>query len=333
MLAEGSSPPCPRCGAPRAQAPECPRCGVYYAKADARAARAAAVTREPPPSLPPLELERPAHLPEELRTWSGDAEDAQLERRIRLFALPGVLILMWALHSTGLGHSLLRIFFSMWIHELGHAVTAWLTGYTAVPGPWATSLSEVRSPFFSVLLAAGLGALAYRGWRRGHRPTLVAGLTLLGLQFVGTVLVRGGMARSLITFGGDGGCLVLGTLLMCTLYAGKDSSLRRGGLRWGLLVIGAAAFTDAFKVWWDSSRDRGELPFGRIEGVGLSDASRLIEWFGWSVESLISRYLGLGWACLAVLALVYGAGVRSSVVPCATSSPGRGGAPPGGPLA
>lgn len=312
MLAEGSSSHCPRCGAPRAQAPECPRCGVYYAKAEARAAQATAVTQEPPPSLPPLELERPPHLPEEKRTWSGDAEDAQLERKIRLFAIPVVLVLMWVLHSTGLGHTLLRIFLSMWIHELGHAVTAWLTGYAAIPGPWATSISEVRSPSFSVVLAAGLGALTYRGWKLRHRPTLMAGITLLCLQFVGTVLVRGGMARSLITFGGDGGCMVLGTLLMTTLYAGKDSHLHRGWLRWGFLVIGAAAFTDAFKVWWDSSRDRGELPFGRIEGVGLSDASRLIEWFGWSVESLISRYLRLGWTCLAVLALVYGAGVRSS---------------------
>ncbi|HYI01540.1 hypothetical protein [Hyalangium sp.] len=308
MSTESPSSSCPRCGAPRAPAPECPRCGIYYAKAEARAAQAAATVAAPPAFLP-LEPERPPHLPAEALTWNEDAEDAQLELKIRLFAIPAALLLTWVLHSTGMGHSLLRIFLSMWIHELGHAVTAWLTGYTAFPGPWATSIAEVRSPSFSVLLAAGLGALTYRGWKLRHRPTLIAGITLLCLQLVGTVLVRGGMARSFITFGGDGGCLVLGTLLMLTLYAGKDSSLHRGWLRWGFLVIGAAAFTDAFKVWWDSWRDRGEIPFGRIEGVGLSDASRLTEWFGWSADSLISRYLGLAWICLAVLAILYVAGV------------------------
>jgi hypothetical protein len=301
-------PSCPRCGAPRILAPECPQCGVYYAKAAARAAKAATAVEAPPSLLPP-EPARPPHLPAETLRWNEDAEDARLELKIRLFALPAALLVTWVLHSTGMGHSLLRIFLSMWIHELGHAVTAWLTGYTAIPGPWVTSIAEVRSPFFSVLLAAGLGALTYRGWKLRHRPTLIAGLALLCLQFIGTVIVRGGMARSLITFGGDGGCLVLGTLLMSTLYAGKESSLHRGWLRWGFLVIGAAAFTDAFKTWWDARTDRSAIPFGRIEGVGLSDPSRLIEWFGWSTRDLVSRYMGLAWACLAVLAIIYTVGV------------------------
>jgi hypothetical protein len=308
MFAERPAPTCPRCGAPRILAPECPQCGVYYLKATPRAPKAVAEEQSAHP-LPPLEPEHPSPLPARTLKWDEDADDARLELRIRQFAIPAALLVTWVLHSTGAGHSLLRIFLSMWIHELGHAVTAWLTGYTAFPGPWATSIAEVRSPFFSFLLAAGFGALTYRGWKRRHRPTLIAGITLLCLQFVGTVLVRGGMARSLITFGGDGGCLVLGTLLMTTLYASKDSSLHRGWLRWGFLVIGAAAFTDAFKTWWDARTDRDAIPFGRIEGVGLSDPSRLIEWFDWTTRDMISRYVNLGLACLAVLAIVYTVGL------------------------
>jgi hypothetical protein len=117
------------------------------------------------------------------------------------------------------------------------------------------------------------------------------------------------LARSFITFGGDGGCLVLGTLLMVTLYAPRGSALHRGWLRWGFLVIGAAAFTDAFKTWWDARNNFGHIPFGRIEGVGLSDPSKLTDWFGWSVNTLVSRYMGLAWACLAVLGAIYVAGV------------------------
>jgi hypothetical protein len=261
---------------------------------------------EPAPLLVP---ERPPHLPSETLSWQGEAEDARLELKIRLLALPSALLLTWMLHSTGMGHRLLRIFLSMWIHEFGHAVTAWLTGFMAFPGPWATSISDVRSPFFSLLLAVGFGALVFRGWKLQHRPTLIAGLVLLGLQGVGTLLVRSAMARSFITFGGDGGCLVLGTLLMTTLYAGRDSSLHKGWLRWGFLVIGAAAFTDAFKTWWSARTNFGAIPFGRIEGVGLSDPTKLVDWFGWSSNAMISRYMTLAWACLAVLTVVYVVGV------------------------
>ncbi|MDY7227302.1 hypothetical protein [Hyalangium rubrum] len=294
---------CPRCGAPRTPTPECPHCGVYYAKAEARVAQPALALapEEPPAPLAPAPAER--------LTWNEDAEDARRELMIRVFAVPAALLLTWALHNTGMGHSLLRIFLSMWIHELGHAVTAWLTGFTAFPGPWATSIAEVRSPSFSVLLALGFGALVYRGWRINHRPTLIAGIVLLCLQAVGTLFVRSGMARSFISFGGDGGCLVLGTLLMTTLYAGKNSSLHRGWTRWGLLVIGAASFTDAFTTWRNARTDYGSIPFGRIEGVGLSDPTKLVDWFGWSVDSIISRYVNLGWACLAVLGMVYVLGV------------------------
>jgi hypothetical protein len=301
-----SAASCPRCGAPRVAAPECPRCGVYYAKAQAREAQAALVQEEPAPLLAP---ERPPHLPSETQPWQGEDEEARLELKIRLWALPAALLLTWVLHSTGMGHRLLRIFLSMWVHELGHAVTAWLTGFVAFPGPWATSIADVRSPFFSLLLAAGFGALAFRGWKLQHRPTLIAGLVLLGLQGVGTLLVRPAMARSFITFGGDGGGLVLGTLLMTTLYASRGSSLHKGWLRWGFLVIGAAAFTDAFKTWWSARTDFGAIPFGRIEGVGLSDPAKLTGWFGWSTHAMISRYMTLAWICLAVLAAVYVAGV------------------------
>lgn len=303
-----SSSSCPRCRAPRAPVPECPRCGVYYAKAEARAAQAALQVEAPPSFLPP-EPERPPHLPLETLKWDGEAEDARLELKIRLFAIPAALLITWVLHSSGMGHRLLRIFLSMWIHELGHAVTAWLGGFIAFPGPWATPVAQLRSPFFSVLLAAGFGFLVFRGWKLRQRPQFIAGLALLCLQFVCTVLISREKAQALVGFGGDAGCLVLGTLLMLTLYADKESSLHRGALRWGFLVIGAAAFTDAFKVWWDARHDFGAIPLGHIVGVGPSDATTLTTAYGWSVDALISRYLGLGWICLFVLGMAWGAGV------------------------
>jgi len=160
------------------------------------------------------------------------------------------------------------------------------------------------------MLAAGLGGLVLRGWLLRDRVLMSAGATGLVLQFVGTALLSPSTARALITVGGDGGCLVLGSLLMSTFYVDKQSSIRTGWLRWGYLVIGAAAFMDTFEEWWAARTDFERIPFGMNEGVGLSDPSKLVDLHGWSELELIHRYTGLGLACLAALALLYGVGLR-----------------------
>src|SRR5205823_1169102 len=82
-------------------------------------------------------------------------------------------------------------------------------------------------------------------------------------------------------------------------------ALAAGGLRWGLLAIGAAAYVDTFATWWAARSDLGAIPLGEIEGVGLSDPSKLIEDYGWKTHQMVSRYVTLGVTCLIVLTAVY----------------------------
>jgi len=70
------------------------------------------------------------------------------------------------------------------------------------------------------------------------------------VQFLCAFLLSRHACDSFILWSGDGGCMLLGTLLMLSFYARASSSLRKGWLRWGFLVIGAAAFADAFATWW-----------------------------------------------------------------------------------
>jgi hypothetical protein len=68
---------------------------------------------------------------------------------------------------------------------------------------------------------------------------------------------------------------------------------------------------------WITSAARGDfgaVPFGEMEGVGLSDATRLVDDFGWTADQLINRYVGLGVCCLIALTLVYAWGVRQAWV-------------------
>jgi hypothetical protein len=287
---------CPRCGEPRILAPECPKCGVLYAKAQARAPRPV----EPP--VPAVFAPTPL--------WDGELEDARLELRVCQLALPVALVLSWVVVNAPFGRKLVRVFFSMWLHELGHATTAWLCGFPSIPGPWVTRIGETRSTVVFLVVATGLGAFALRGWLTQRRVVMIASLTGLVLQFVGTVLLSPTQAQQLITFGGDAGCLVLASILMATLYTPEDSALREGWLQWGFLAIGAAAFMDAFSGWWAARKDFERIAFGENEGVGLSDPSKLVDVHGWTETELVQRYVWLGVACLAALAVLYAVGLH-----------------------
>jgi hypothetical protein len=250
--------------------------------------------------------------PAQTATWDETERDAALERRMRAFAIPAALLGSLLFVHAGFGRALVRIFFSMWVHEIGHAVAAWLCGYLAFPGPWLTPVAAERSTFFAVVVAAALAFAAVRAWSGERRRFAMALASVLFVQLACTTLLRPDSARQLIVFAGDGGCLVLGTLLMCSMYAPAGGSIRSGWLRWGLIPIGAASFADVFSLWWSARHDDSVIPFGRNEGAGLSDPSVLSEQFGWSADAIVHRYVVLGCVCLVGLALVYVLGLMRS---------------------
>ncbi len=229
---------------------------------------------------------------------SVEPED-RYEWKLRAAAIPGALLVALAFHAWPTGHFLQRTFLSMMVHELGHAVTAWWSGFSAVPTLWKTLIPETRGLVWLVVTAFEVGLVAL-GWQRARLELALAGLALGVLQYV-AVTASIDDAQAWITFGGDGGAMVLGTILMACFFVPK---LRDHGLRWGLLVIGAAAFVDTFATWWAARGDVDVIPFGEIEGVGLSDPSKLTEIHGWSVAQLVHRYVELGVTCLAVLAAI-----------------------------
>jgi hypothetical protein len=236
--------------------------------------------------------------------WKDPTADPDIERRIRQLALPLALLLAFLVSHSGL-RGISRTFLTMWVHELGHAVAAWLSGFGAFPGPWRTPVSEDRMIVVTLLVAGLLGYGGFRAWKaEAHALLGAAGLVLL-VQLVLTFGVRAHAARAFITFGGDGGCLVLGTALMATLYAPPGSALHRGWLRWGFLVIGAFAFMDAFTTWWDAGHSAEGVVFGEIEGVGDSDPTKLVHEHGWSEARLVRRYMTTAWVCLVGLAALY----------------------------
>ena len=238
-----------------------------------------------------------------------ELSETRLEGRLRTGAIPLVLGGAFLIVSIGPGHFLVRVFFSMWVHELGHATTAWLCGFPAFPGPWLTPMAQSRSGVFGFLVFVVLAAAVFWALRSERRRLAAALGALLAVQLFCSLALAEPRAKQLIVFMGDGGCLVLGTLLMLTVYAPEESALKRGWLRWGFLVIGAGAFADVFAQWWASRKDFDRIPFGMNEGVGLSDPSVLSQTYSWSTDQIVGRYVALGCVCLVILGAAYAYGL------------------------
>jgi len=294
---------CPKCQFDHPlQTTECLKCGIVFSRyqpALESSANQANPAGTMAVSAPPA-LAEPATALNDV----PDRSDARTELLYRILALPLALLLARLVAGTGLRMAAAML--AMVLHESGHAITAWLTGRWAVPLPWVTLHGQERSWGIVLLVTAAILFAGFLAWQAERPGWVLAAGALLVLQLVALSSPAGAM----IVFFGDGGAMVLATILMATFYAPRESALYKSwGLRWGLLAIGALSFMHVFLMWRGPLED---LPFGEIEGVNLSDPSLLTEMYGWSVLQMVDRYVRLGTACLAALLALYVWGLASA---------------------
>jgi hypothetical protein len=290
---------CPKCQFDHElQTTECLKCGInfarYRAAVDAAAATKVATVVEPmapDPAVPDSEA---------LTARS----EALRELKCRALAIPLALFLARLLAGTGF--RMLEGMLAMLLHESGHAIAAWLTGRWAIPTLWVTMWGQTRSWLVVLAVTGAIVSGGFLAWKARRWGWVCAAGAMLVVQLIFLRLP----AESTIVFCGDGGAMVLGTILMAAFYAPRESALSKSwGLRWGLLVIGGLGFMHVFLLW---TGPWGDLPFGEIEGVNLSDPSLLTEYYGWSIAKLVDRYVYLGKVCLVAMVVVYVWGLVST---------------------
>ncbi len=240
-------------------------------------------------------------------TFQNPFEDDVLEARLQTVAVPLALLVATGIVSSDSLRGLGRIFLSMWIHELGHATVSWFTGFFALPGPWRTVTFETRSVLVYLVVLAALVAWGAVATLKRRWASVGAAALLVLVQAIGTWLLRPDRAAMWIVFGGDAGAMVIGSLLVGTVFVPRGHRFHQGWLRWGFLWIGAVALMDPSRTWWDARQDFAAIPFGDIHGVGLSDASKLVDVYQWGADELIARYTALSALCLGALTFVWAA--------------------------
>jgi len=282
---------CPKCHFDHPQqVDECLKCGVVFAKYAAFQEAVAAVREV-----------KPARTPEDIALAGRKAHHEFL---CRIFALPGALLLGWLVHK---GMPSMAAFLAMWLHESGHAIAAWCCGYTAFPTAWITIISDERARWISVVLGAAAVGGGYVAYRMERWVWIAIGAAVLVLVIAGNLQTEF-HSHLLFTFWGDGGAFVLSPALMMTFYARPNSPITRNQVRWGLLLLGAIAFWSVYSRWAGGFENIAQF-LEDTDERGPSDIMQLTTMYGWSIYTLVHRYLLLAHACMVALVVAYAAGI------------------------
>jgi hypothetical protein len=283
---------CPKCDFDHPQqTDECLKCGVIFAKYLAFQEAVQAV--------------RPATSEFSPHEFAEQQRKAKNEFLCRVFALPGALLVGWLVN---LAMPMLTAFLSMWLHESGHAITAWFCGYAAFPTAWITMIPDERGRWISVVLGAAAATGGYFAFRLQRWFWFAASGAFVALFVLGNLQTQS-HAKSLFTFWGEGAAYVLATVLMLTFYARPESPIARNQVRWGLLLLGAMAFCSVYMRWAGGFESIAQF-LEDTDGRGIPSDQRVLTLeYGWSIYQLIHYYWTVGHACLLTLAGAYAVGL------------------------
>lgn len=231
--------------------------------------------------------------------------------RVNAMALPAALALGVLAQLTGF-----EIFVfattSMWAHELGHAVVAWLGGFVAVPLPFFTlHASEDRTLFGASLLTLSIAVGAFFALRRRAWTLLALLAGLASLQLFLTFTINPAQATKWVIFAGHGGELVIPTLWMLAFYERLPG--RWDFWRYPVLLASGVTFVHGLFRWTAVAWGTRPMPRGSMVGSDSEgDIERLVRTYHFSQSGLAHAYLTLAWACFATLACAYVFRLRTS---------------------
>jgi hypothetical protein len=199
--------------------------------------------------------------------------------------------------------------FHVWIHELGHASVAWLSGRPAIPLPigW-TNVEPNKSLILYMAMLIAFVALAASGWRERKAWPVILAAALTAAQTFMTWRLSENRAHLWMIFGGVGGEFYLSAALICLFYFEFPERFKWGYCRYIVLFIAAASFFESYSFWRKVRRGVEAIPYGSMingEDDGGGDMNILADDYHWTQHQIVYTYNHLADACLASIVVIY----------------------------
>jgi len=176
------------------------------------------------------------------------------------------------------------------VHELGHALVWWLSGYFAVPAPFITIRSEEFSWVVATVVFGILVALLVWAVRKSKRLISVLCTVLLCAQLILTLFVSERFATQAGIAGGLLGEAILGALMLVLVIS---SSVPTAGNWIMVAFIGAMSLGQSVARWVLISMGLADLPMGALLAFSQDDGdlNRLIDVYGWNRQFIVAFFL------------------------------------------
>lgn len=289
---------CPNCGFNSPSIVECAKCGIYFEKYKLIASKSSVDS-----------------LADELALRGKDQNQYLVDSRINAWALPVAVVISWIVHSVWTLRMLGHFTSSIPLHELGHAVMAWIGGIPAIPvGFFIPTAGQTLSfenrnflvslPFWGILSFIGYRAWLEKLWFVGTLSILTI---FISIYFTAIEPLSG--LKTWMVFSGCAGEFILGATLILAFHNPLFSLLRWDFFRYPFLLMGTYSYLNAFLMWNRIQRKIEAIPYGTgisVDGAKdiNGDMNRLIA-SGWTEADITSRYVTVGKICLSVIVIQY----------------------------
>lgn len=213
------------------------------------------------------------------------------------YALPSVFISGFVITNSFLNFFVNM--FNVWLHELGHAFMAWMSGIRATPLHFGTSgftsiENYERSGAVFLCFCFLMSFIFLKG--KKHKSSYLRFIAVLFvlLSIYLTWISPEARVEELFIFGGQAGEIFFGCLCVISFYYHLPAKLYWNNFfRWPALIVGMLVLMASTFKWIKAYRHNSFRHFGQNFEEAYGDLNRLIVDFNWSQSTFFKAYLGL----------------------------------------